>query len=239
MGRGEAAVMPGHWPGRLDELKQRYIAGYAAHHRRLRLGPNADNRREAIYRSETLKTILQLDKLRLLPSGDLRAWQERISALTPCPEFHEGLLANEPICPRCNLNPAVERAGLDAHEALSAMEGQLDDLLTQWQRAVVSALDSDIAKGSLAAMTAEERGAVDAFLAHPEAPTLPRGFVEAANKALQGIASLPLSEEALIAALREGGLPCTVEDFRGRFARFLLEAMRGHDEANTRLTLGD
>jgi hypothetical protein len=30
-----------------------------------------------------------------------------------------------------------------------------------------------------------------------------------------------------------------VEDFRGRFARFLLEAMRGHDEANTRLTLGD
>jgi hypothetical protein len=87
-------------------------------------------------------------------------------------------------------------------------------------------------------MTAEERGAVDAFLARPEAPSLPRGFVEAANKALQGIASLPLSEEALIAALREGGLPCTVEDFRGHFARFLLEAMRGHDEANTRLTLG-
>ncbi|MGA9348557.1 MAG: hypothetical protein WBW48_07100 [Anaerolineae bacterium] len=41
----------------------------------------------------------------------------------------------------------------------------------------------------------------------------------------------------LLEALKEGGLPCIVEELQWRFAEFVRRAMRGHDSRNTRLTL--
>jgi len=38
-------------------------------------------------------------------------------------------------------------------------------------------------------------------------------------------------------ALREGGLPCTVNDLRARFSGYLQRLLEGHAEDNTRLTL--
>jgi hypothetical protein len=46
-----------------------------------------------------------------------------------------------------------------------------------------------------------------------------------------------LSAEALLEALRSGGLPCTVEELKERFSGFVQEAMRGKDVRTTRLTL--
>jgi len=37
--------------------------------------------------------------------------------------------------------------------------------------------------------------------------------------------------------LKEGGLPCTVEELQHRFTEFVSQNMRGHDPRNTRLTL--
>ena len=121
--------------------------------------------------------------------------------------------------------------------SLADLEDQLDQMLANWQGAVVSALGSDMAQRSLAAMTPEEKQVIQAFLDHPDAPVLPTGFIEAANKALQGIESLAVSLADLEEALREWGLPRTVDEFKARFARFMLKTMRGRDEANTRLTV--
>jgi len=38
-------------------------------------------------------------------------------------------------------------------------------------------------------------------------------------------------------ALKTGGLPCTREELQNRCTHFLDQQMRGHDTANTRLTL--
>lgn len=239
MGRGEGPIQPGQWPARLAELKARYVQAYAEAHRRLVLGPAADDRREAIYRGEALRTILALDKLHLLPSADLRSWQQRLTSLKTCREFHEGLLEDEPACPYCHLNPAVEGSGGNAERALDALEERLVGMLTDWRKAVVDALQSDTARASLEAMTPAERSAVEAFLRNSDAMVLPEGFVDAANKALKGIDALAIGVEQLAAALRQGGMPCTVADLRERFSRLLQEAMRGHDEANTRITLSE
>ena len=41
----------------------------------------------------------------------------------------------------------------------------------------------------------------------------------------------------LLDALKEGGLPCTMDELERRFNVFVNNAMRGHDWRTTRLTL--
>jgi hypothetical protein len=48
---------------------------------------------------------------------------------------------------------------------------------------------------------------------------------------------LALEEDALLAALKEGGLPCTVEELERRFNTFVAQAIRGHDQRTTRLKM--
>jgi hypothetical protein len=239
MGRAEAPVQPGTWASQLDALRERYVQAYAEEHRRLVLGPRADERRQRITRGEALGLVRALDQLRILPSHDLRAWQRDLQALRACPEFHEGVLANDPLCPHCRLSPANATGAGNAETALTELEERLDTILRDWRNAVVEALESDVARASRAAMTAAERHAIEAFLNQPEAMVLPQGFIEAANKALQGIESVAVSVGALVEALREGGLPCTPADLRARFTIFMQETLRGREEANTRLTLSE
>ena len=236
VGRGEASLQGPELARQLEELKREYIAAYAELHRRTVLGPAADERREGLYHSARLQAAQQLSGLDLLNNAELDNWKKAITALRPCPQFHEGLLEDSPVCPHCRLRPAQQDVRQDAEKLLGQLDGQLDELLLRWRQALRSALQSDVAQSSLAAMTEPERRPIEAFLAQPEGEAAaPEGFVEAASQALRGIRALAVSPEALLEALKAGGLPCTVEDFQARFARFLQEAMRGHDARNTRL----
>lgn len=224
----------------LEQLKRDYITAYAEQHRRLVLGATDDARRQKLYNGPALKTLKALQKVDLLRENaeQLRAWENAISELRICREFHEELLENNPICPYCKLNPASVRGDVSAAVRLDQLEERLSTLLGQWQQALRAALTSEQAQESLAAMTPAERKPIEAFLEQPDDdPNLPDGFVQSANRALRGIRSVRLEAAALLAALKEGGLPCTVNEFKARFNRFLMEALRGYDENNTRLTL--
>jgi hypothetical protein len=65
----------------------------------------------------------------------------------------------------------------------------------------------------------------------------PHTFVAAATQALRGIEAVTLAVDDLLEALKEGGLPWTVEELRRRFIDLVDQNMRGHDPRNTRLTL--
>jgi hypothetical protein len=87
-------------------------------------------------------------------------------------------------------------------------------------------------------MAPGERAPIETFLQQPDDATeIPEGFVDAATQALRGITALALEEDALLVALKEGGLPCTVADLKQRFNVFVAQAMRGHDERTTRVML--
>jgi len=236
VGRGEGKIQGAELARQLERLKREYIAAYTELHRRTVLGPAADERRVRIYHSARLQAARQLTGLELLPSAELDRWNKAISALQPCPQFHEGLLEDSPVCPHCHLRPAQQDLGQDAEKLLGQLDEQLDALLLRWRQALRSALQSDTAQSSLTAMTGPERRPIEAFLAQSEGEAaLPEGFVGVASQALRGIQALAIAPEALLEALKAGGLPCTVEDFQARFARFLQEVMRGHDVRNTRV----
>jgi hypothetical protein len=118
------------------------------------------------------------------------------------------------------------------------LEERLDDILIHWRQALRDALTSETARRSLEAMIPDERAPIEEFLAQEDDdPQIPAGFVEGAVQALRGIEALALLVEDLLEGLKEGGLPCTVEELKRRFNSFVGDQMRDHDARNTRLTL--
>lgn len=227
---------------KLGMLKKTYIEAYAAEHRRLRLNAEGEARRQKLLNDPRLKALQALRHVDLLRANEsqLADLERQLSELCACKEFHEGVLADSPICPYCKLNPAVGNRLPSAEERLSALDDRLSALGESWQRTLREALRSDQAQASLSAMTAAERQPIERFLAQAEADwALPEGLVEQANQALRGIRIVPVSRDALLQALGEGGLPCTPDALRQRFKRFLDDLLRGKDEGSTRLTLGE
>ena len=222
----------------LEALKAEYVAAYAALHRQLVLGPQADDRRQRLYDDPRLAALNALAEVELLPRAELEAWKDAIAGIQPCREFHEGALADTPTCPFCHLRPAQHRYVGGAEQLLTQLDVRLDGLLARWRQALRANLTSETARHSLQAMAPAERRPVEQFLdQRDDDPRVPEGFVEAATRALRGIEAVTLPVDELLEALREGGLPCAVEELQRRFADFLSRHMRGHDAQNTRLTL--
>ena len=222
----------------LEGLKADYVAAYAERHRQLVLGPQGDDRRVRIYADPRLAALKTLSEIELLPTSELQLWNQTISGLKSCREFHEGLIADAPTCPICHLRPVQRHSDFRAEQALDQLDARLDDLLVRWRQALCANLSSETAQRSLEAMAPAERQPIEAFLAQADdASEVPAGFVDVAVQALRGIEALTLPVDELLEALKEGGLPCTVDELQRRFGDFVRRQMRGHDRGNTRLTL--
>ncbi|MFH1907109.1 MAG: DUF6079 family protein, partial [Chloroflexota bacterium] len=225
----------------LEKLKADYITAYTELHRQLVLGSKADDQRKKLYSDVRLKALEGLSEIELLNAGggsELSVWKQAVQRLPTCREFHEGMLTDSPTCRSCNFRPAQTSLVLNADQLLDQMDGRLDDMLMRWQQALRANLQSETVKHSLDAMSAKEKKPIDAFLAQKDNdPAIPDGFARAASQALQGIEAITLGVDALLDALKTGGLPCTVDELQRRFGDYIQKTMRGHDARNTRLTL--
>ena len=238
LGRGEESRGGPALTRELEALKADYVAAYAELHRQLVLGPQADDRRQRLYNDSRLAALNTLSAIDLLNRAELEGWKEALLRLPTCREFHEGVIADTPTCPYCHLRPSQQRHEGQADQVLERLDARLDDLLSRWRQALQANLTSETAQRSLEAMTLAERRPVERFLdQRDDDPAIPEGFVAAATQALRGIEALTLPVDGLLEALKEGGLPCTIEELQRRFASFVNQNMRGHDPRNTRLTL--
>ncbi|MBC8449570.1 MAG: ATP-binding protein [Chloroflexi bacterium] len=238
LGKGEEARRGPALTRELEALKSGYVTAYAEQHRRLVLGPQADDRRQQLYKDSRLRALDTLSAIDLLNKAELEGWKEALAGLPTCREFHEGVIAGTPTCPGCHLRPAQRQHVGGADDMLDHFDERLDDLLIRWRQALRANLSSETAQGSLQAMAPKERQPIERFLEQrDDDPAIPDGFVAAATQALRGIEALTLPVDNLLQALKTGGLPCTVEELQRRFSDFVRLVMRGHDPRNTRLTL--
>lgn len=241
LAKGERQVKAGTLTRELEKLKADYITAYTELHRQLVLGPTADDQRKKLYSDARLKTLEGLSEIELLNAGggsELSVWKQTVQKLPTCREFHEGMLTDSPTCRSCNFRPAQTSLVGNADQLLDQIDGRLDDMLIRWQQALRANLQSETVKHSLEAMSAKERKPIEVFLAQKDNdPAIPDGFARAASQALQGIEAITLGVDALLDALKTGGLPCTVDELQRRFGDYIQKTMRGHDARNTRLTL--
>lgn len=240
LAKGEKQVKPAAITRELEKLKSEYITIYTELHRELTLGPKADNQRKKLYDDARIKALEELVEIDLVGTGgrsELSAWKDTVKSLPPCPDFHDGLLQDSPTCPRCKLQP-LYRSGTNAEKMLKMLDDRLDKMLVGWRQALRTNLGSETVKHSLDAMSAKERKPIEAFLAQKDdAPAIPDGFVRAASQAFHGIEALTIEVDALLDALKTGGLPTTVDELQRRFGEYIQKKMRGHDSRNTRLNL--
>ncbi|MFP4346390.1 MAG: DUF6079 family protein, partial [Anaerolineales bacterium] len=238
LGRGEEEVAVPSLIRQLQALKQAYVEAYAQMHRRLVLGPEGDRQRSRLYDDPRLKALDRLARIDLLPQQELAGWKEAATHLPVCPQFYEGAIDETPTCPYCRLRPAQRSVEAPAEAVLRNLDNRLDLLLHQWRQALGDALASETAQRSLNAMTPAERAPIETFVKQGvDAADLPANFVTTAQQALRGIEAVALEADALLAALKEGGMPCTVEALQKRFRGFVEREMRGHDAGSTRLTV--
>jgi hypothetical protein len=223
----------------LTKLKQDYIKIYSDLHRKSVLTASGDDLRQRLYRDARFESMRALSAIELLTrSGDFEFWKQQLTGLVSCREFHEGVLSDSPTCPYCHLRPAQLRTAVNSDALVNLLDDKLSDLLKNWRKALRDNLNSDTAQNSLEAMSPAERKPVEDFLQQgDDAETLPANFVQSATQALRGIQAVTLPVDALLQALKTGGLPCTREELQNRFKQFLDQQMRGHDAGNTRLTL--
>ncbi len=238
-GKGNAAFDQQAVLRELTKLKQDYIKIYSDLHRKSVLTASGDDLRQRLYRDARFDSMRALSAIELLTrSGDFEFWKQQLTGMVSCREFHEGVLTDSPTCPYCHLRPAQLRTAVHSDALVHLLDDKLSDLLKNWRKALRDNLNSDTAQHSLEAMSPAERKPVEEFLQQgDDAETLPANFVPGAIQALRGIQAVTLPVDALMQALKAGGLPCTREELQNRFKQFLDQQMRGHDAGNTRLTL--
>lgn len=238
LARGDGSFDLPTWRSRLETLRREYRTRYAQLHTEQVLGPVADDRRNALLRDPRVEQLKTLSSVDILNTQDLKRWGQTVKEIPACRDFHAALLEASPICPACSFRPSQAARQSSADRRLAALADGLDTIERQWHAALRENLRSDIAKASLAVMTAAERTPIDAYLArNGEGGPLPAGLIEAANQALRGVQTVTLDAAELLAALETGGLPCTLEQLKSRFESFLRSAMSGHDARNTRLNV--
>ncbi|MCX7708138.1 MAG: DUF6079 family protein [Anaerolineae bacterium] len=223
----------------LETLKGDYIEGYMALHGRARLSQPDDERKRRLLADRRLKGLRLLSQINLLPDEQLqRGVTDRLAGLVSCWRLVPSDLRQSATCPHCSYKPAVEGTAHNAAAEISRAEDELDRLETAWTEALLAELGRPEVASNIELLDAEKRALLLTFLAKRELPqTITEAFVTAANEALAGLERVTVPAPELFLALAGDGTPCSLEEFRQRFARFLADRLAGHESGRVRVSL--
>ena len=158
---------------KLGDLKKKFIRVYLDLHTRARLGGNDDKRKNRLTQDERLKRLKSLATIDLMPRQHVVDFQNRLAGTKSCFALTEEDLHTAAECPHCAFRPATEPASAPADQVLSALDNELDALLSGWTETLLDNLGDPTTKEQLELVKPEPRKLVDAFIA---SRTLPDGL---------------------------------------------------------------
>jgi hypothetical protein len=222
----------------LESMRAAYVAAYVELHSQFRLNALGDQRRQDLRKDPLFAALETLSALDLLDASEWERLRRYLAEPIVCTEFDAGLLEDSTLCPHCHLQPVEAVGAVPAQELLNRFEAGLDSLFARWQRVLRANLVSESAQRSLEVATEAERAPVERFLRQDASdPTLPDGFLEAADRALRELQTISISAEGMATAVREEGLPCSASEMERRLVGVVSQAMLGRDPRTTRLAL--
>ncbi len=224
----------------LSELKSAYQDAYLASHGKMRLGATDDQRKARLGQDARLKQLQQLSTVEMMPTQQLRDFENTLFGLKTCFSLTKQALDNDPICPHCSYRPVEEpSSGAKAGDRISELDTRLDDLIRDWTSTLLGNLEDPTVASNIDLLSnADGKAAVQSFL---DARTLPDPigavFVKALQEVLSGLEKVVLTETELRTALTDGGVPCTVSELKDRFEGFVAEITKGKDASRVRIVL--
>ncbi len=230
---------------KLKKLKRDYINQYISLHARARLGVNDDKRKAGLLNDQRLQTLRKLAGIDLMPRQQLTDYQNRLAGLKSCFALTEQNLDASPICPHCGFRPGGETGArgevLGASNAaaiLNALDDELDRMLENWTRALLSNLEDPITQANMDLLKIDDREPLEAFIKSKVLPDpLDSNFVHALKEVLSGLIKVTVSPRDLQVALQVEGGPATPAEMKKRFEEYIDRLTKGKDPAKVRLVV--
>lgn len=224
----------------LAELKTAYQDAYLQRHAQARLGATDDQRKGRLGQDPRLKQLQQLSTVEMMPTQQLREFQNTLFCLKTCFSLTKQDLDADPICPHCAFRPVEEPfAGTKAGDRIGQLDAELDDMLQSWTNTLLGNLQDPTVSGNIELLGGGEgREAVEAFLESKRLPDpVSPAFVKALQEILSGLEKVVLPEARLRSALISGGVPCTVGELKERFDAFVADLTKGKDATRVRVVV--
>ena len=223
---------------KLGDLKKDYVREYLALHTRARLGVNDDKRKGRLLQDDRLHRIKSLATIDLMPRQHLTDFQNRLAEARSCSTLTEQDLDAAAQCPHCSFRPAAEPVAAPAGQVLSALDDELDTLLSGWTDTLLENLGDPTTEEQLELLKPEQRELVDAFIASRALPDdLDHDFIQAVKEVLSGLSKVVVATDDLRAALLAGGSPATLGEIKKRFEEYLDDRAKGKDPGKVRIVL--
>jgi len=224
----------------LTQLKLDYQDAYLKDHGKARLGASDDQRKVRLGKDPRLRQVQQLATVGLMPTQQLRDFENLLFGLNTCFSLTKTDLDADPICPYCSFRPVEEPfSGVSVGETLTQLDARLDEMVRDWTKTLLDNLEDPTVSGNIELLSnSDGKDAVQSFLKVRELPE-PVGavFVTALQEVLSGLEKVVLKESGLRSALSDGGVPCTVSELQERFAGFVAGITKGKDAARVRIVL--
>ena len=224
----------------LAELKTAYQDAYLQRHVQARLGATDDQRKARLGQDPRLKQLQQISTVEMMPTQQLRDFQNTLFGLKTCFSLTKQDLDADPICPHCAFRPVEEPfAGTKAGDRIGQLDTELDDMVQSWTNTLLGNLQDPTVSGNIELLGAGEgRDAVEAFLKSKSLPDpVSPAFVKALQEILSGLEKVVLTEARLRSALTDGGVPCTVGELKERFDAFVTDLTKGKDATRVRVVV--
>jgi hypothetical protein len=222
----------------LGDLKAKYQDAYLSAHERARLGATDDRRKASLIKDPRLAQLQKLAGVDMMPTPQLRDYQNKLDTLRPCFLLGRPDLDNDPLCPHCGFRPAEESAsGAAAKKTLGDLDEVLDGIVRGWTETLRSNLEDPTVFGNIELVSdAAGKREIEGFLKKKQLPDpVSPAFVKALQEVLSGLQPLTLGGADIKTALSDGGLPCTITDLRERFDRYVSSLTKGKDSTKLRV----
>jgi len=147
----------------LAELKAAYQSAYIEGHAEARLGATDDQRKARLSQDPRLKQLQQLSTVEMMPSQQLRDFQNTLFALKTCFSLTKQDLDADPICPHCAFRPVEEPfTGTKVGVRIAELDAEIDDMLQSWTSTLLGNLQDPTVAGNIELLGAGDgRSAVD------------------------------------------------------------------------------
>ncbi len=224
----------------LGELRSRYQDAYLSAHRAARLGANEDRRKGGLTTDSRLGQLQKLAGVEMMPAQQLRDLEDSLFGLKTCFSVTKKDLEAHPVCPHCGYRPVEESGiGIAAVDLLAQLDERLDELVRDWMTTLLANLADPTVEANMELLgVGSGSNALAELRQKRELPDpIPPALVKALQEVLSGLLKVTLPTTQLHSALEDGGMPCTIDELRERFDRYLATLTKGKDGSKVRVVI--
>lgn len=222
----------------LADIKKSYIEAYMVLHSRAKLGANDDKRKSALLGDSRLSALKSLSTIELMPRQEMTDFQRRLTGLKSCFALIPEEMDASHICTHCEFKPNTETITSLSTSVLSALDVELDTMLSGWTQTLLSNLEDPTIQENLPLLKTADRKHVDTFLMKRALPgSIGQDFVHALAEALSGLMKIGVELDDLRRALLAGGSPATLSEIKKRFDDYMDSLAKGKEPGKVRIVL--